>query len=212
MGRKGQQIKLGIPISYGIKNRGFYDQVRQSVEPVINDLYDGAEQEAKSKSVSVIKSVYKQIIEQYYRYKTVWYDRHGEGVGTGTGFNLYRAYDAKYVDTTTDTQAMLQSGYLPSKLLAYHQISKTQPNPKKEDVFNYIMNGGRSIPPWATRNGRAGGMMFFADVHPVELNQNLSGVPLDVMEQAEQLIPSYFDKIIFDYFKSQVNRIKIVWR
>lgn len=211
MGRREKSIKLEIPLSFGSKNKGFWDQIKKNIVPVVDNIYDQAEAEAKTKSVSVMKSIYKEIIRQYYTYKTVWYNRHGEGVGTRTGFNLYRAYEAKYVDNPSDDAAMLQSGYLPSRLLQYRQISKRQPPPSKQQVFAYIMKGGRSLPPWATRNGVSGGMQFIADINSQELG-TMYGAPINVMDEAAKRLPNYFDKVVFDYFKTQLNRIKLIWR
>lgn len=211
MGRKEKQLKIEIPLSFGSKNKGFWNQIRQNIEPVVNEIYDQAEAEAKTRSVSIMKSIYKEIIRQYYTYRTVWYNRHGEGVGTRTGFNLYRAYEARYVDAPTDDAAMLQSGYLPSKLLQYRQISKRQPSPSKQQVFAYIMKGGRSVPPWATRNGKPGGMQFIADINSPELGA-MWGAPIDVMNEASKRLPDYFDKVVFDYFSAQLTRIMFIWR
>jgi len=80
--------------------------------------------------------MYDHFIDQYYSYVTKSYYRHGVGIGTGTGENLYRGSQIKLITGQNPDLIIEFSG---ADMAGYKYDST-------DTVLGIVMKGGRGIP------------------------------------------------------------------
>ena len=103
-----------------------------------------------NKAEEQAKAIFKSIIDKYYEYPTRYYDRHGVGVGTKTGKNLYNANQIHFNNNLDNFSG--EFGWDASGMEDYTSIVKNEYGEKveviranKEDVLEDVMSGNRAF-------------------------------------------------------------------
>ena len=164
---------------------------------------------AAEKTKEIISKAYDDIIDQYYLYKTTSYYRHGTGIGTGTGINLYRSNNIslyptnvgendRYTGFILDINANDMSGY---------------PRYSKDKVLDNVLNGIRGVPrgfSWLInkKNNRMMAMMqreinFSANIKAN--NESFQGTPNDILDKLIAKIPNYYERFWQTAWYSEIS-------
>lgn len=154
-----------------------------------------ASNSAAEKTKKILEKSYDSIIDQYYLYKTTSYYRHGVGVGTCTGENLYRSNNISMLYSGERAEGLMLD-INASDMAGYPRISKDQ-------VLNNVLDGIRGVPgnkPSWLINKRTNKHMMMFQVETsfkasIEVETDtFTGTPREIMTQLGK-------KIEEDYYK-----------
>lgn len=147
---------------------------------------------------TLLFKAYNDIIDQYYLYKTTSYYRHKTGIGTGTGWNLYRSNNislypndigenGRYTGLILDINA--------DNMKDYYRYSKHK-------VLDNVLRGIRGVPggfSWMV-NKKTYRMMTmiqreteFSAKIKIE-SDSFEGTPNEILDSLKDKVPSYYER------------------
>lgn len=146
---------------------------KERAKAALVEMLRYAEDLATNDASNQLKLLYKEIITQYYKYRTIRYVRHGEPrSGTKHGSNLYDTFDM-YADRVGDTYNQLIRLW-GDRIAGYTQVvdgSDVDP----DLVVDKVISGSRPMIPWISDD-----LPFIADIHSPILG-NFSGTPFNIL-------------------------------
>ena len=160
-------------------------------------MMQNAEDLATEDALDQLKAIYHDIIEQYYKYKTIRYVRHGEPKrGTGKGSNLYNTFDVQAERSLKDFDLFLR--LQGDNISGYRQVAKDHRAMDPDPVVDRIISGNRPMIPWVSH----GDLPFIANISsPIG---QFTGTPIGILNGNDlwDSLDAYRQER-FDYYASR---------
>lgn len=143
---------------------------------------------ASNKIKDELNNTYKDIIKQYYEYKTTSYYRHKTGIGTGTGWNLYRSDNIHLFPLSSEINNNERADGLSFDINADRMYG--YPRINKDIVLDNVLDGIRGVPnknpSWLINKKTNMHMMMFQREREFEASvkigkKTIKGTPRDIM-------------------------------
>lgn len=207
----------GKSFHLGKQKRYIHQELYKIIEPVVNEIFDTASIAMQQEYRFAVENLYETVIEAYYQYRTKMYNRHGEGVGTQTGWHLYYGLHLN-VPTFSDDLDIgyeMSGKYLPERY--YSVLGKKRGKPySKIKVYDnmlkgirpFIQRGDPDAENEADRKLRIIWNEFSLTVTPVVLKQSFSGTPNQIFDQAEGAIINHCKNVFGDEIDKAIGNIK----
>ena len=165
------------------------DVIAQAVDDFLKDMKKQMESDfyktldmVSDQMLKEAQMMYDVFIDQFYAYETSVYTRHGEGVGTQTGHNLYRGqqfekvYKGRMPGVKIEFSAKDMNG-------GYHHGYKKFSQDSAEDVLNMVLLGWRF--PYPDSRHFGDGMPWSGSFHGTFFNFD-NGIPFDAFQKFEK--------------------------
>ena len=179
-------------------SRAVDDYINDRLKQVTKDFYNTLNY-VNEELVKEAQVMYDTFIDQFYAYQTSSYSRHGVGIGTQTGSNLYRGQDIKSVSKGKIPGVSIE--FSADKMAGnyHHGYSKFKQD-SPEDVLNMVLLGWRF--PYPDFRHFGDGLSWSGEYHGKYFE--FSGTPFDAFQKFEK---DYNDngKKIFDKVWDQLG-------
>lgn len=176
------------------------DVLSAAIDAFLNDMkkqmrkdFNKTLERVSDRMVLEAQLMYDTFIDQFYAYSTSVYTRHGEGVGTQTGHNLYRGqqiekiYKGDMPGVKIEFSAKKMDG-------GYHHGYKRFPQDSAEDVLNMVLLGWRF--PYPDSRHFGDGLSWSGSYRGSFFN--FDGTPFDAFQKFEKDFDKNSEKLFME--------------
>lgn len=176
---------------------------RQKFYEAIKDIYLRCMDKLIPVWKELLNQLYNQIISSYYsQYHPQMYNRIGGGGHLLSAYQCNIIRNGLIFDNSLETDDFITDG---------HWSITGSNNYSEEGIINYILSGGRSLPPWVNPAKTRMPLTYEVTVYLQEVGYSGYGNPLEVWKAADEKIGKYLtdkldelmgDEMMSEFFES----------